>query len=89
MNALVFTNEGYYDSTPYSTIIALSNDKNKLIEKMKECINEDIEVDEDDEFNEDCNFHITNDYGDTILLQHNSNDSLYTKYHIEYDIEII
>ena len=49
MNALVYVNEGYYDSAPFSTIIALSNDKNKLIEKMRECVNEDIVIDEDDE----------------------------------------
>ena len=89
MNALVYTNEGYYDSAPFSTIIALSNDKNKLIEKMRECVNEDIEIDEDDETNEECNFHIMNDCTEIITLQHNHNKELYRKYEIQVDIEVI
>lgn len=89
MNALVFTNDGYYDSAPFSTIIALSNDKNKLIEKMRECVNEDIEIDEDDETNEECNFHIMKDYTEIITLQHNHNKELYCKYEIQCDIEML
>lgn len=89
MNALVYINEGYYDSTPFSTIIALSNDKNKLIEKMRECVNEDIEIDEDDETNEDRNFHIISDYTEVVTLQHNHNKELYCKYEIQIDIEVI
>jgi ferric iron reductase protein FhuF len=89
MNALYYVNEGYYDSAPSSTIIALSNDKNKLIEKMRECVNEDIEIDEDDETNEECNFHITSDYTEIITLQHNYNKDLYCKYEIQVDIDVI
>jgi hypothetical protein len=88
MNALVFIYEGTYDSTPNSTIIAMSNDTNKLIEKMRECINEDTEINEDDEYDDSCNFHITSDYTDIITLKHNNMD-LYVSYRIQYDIEIL
>ena len=88
MNALVFIYEGNYDNTPYSTIIAMSNDTDTLIKKMKECIKEDIEINEDDEYDDSCNFHITSDYTDIVTLKHNNLD-LYVSYRIQYDIEIL
>lgn len=88
MNALVFIYEGTCDNTPNSTIIAMSNDTDKLIEKMRECINEDTEINEDDKYDDSCNFHITDDYTDVVILKHNNMD-LYVSYRIQYDIEIL
>ena len=55
---------------------------------MKECIKEDIEINEDDEYDDSCNFHITSDYTDIVTLKHNNLD-LYVSYRIQYDIEIL
>lgn len=46
MYALVYTYEGYYNSAPYSVVIAISNDIGVLRVEMEKCINSDIEIDE-------------------------------------------
>jgi hypothetical protein len=89
MYALVFTYEGYVASTPYSNVIAISEDKDKLIEKMREDVKQYLEIDNDNPHNENCNFHLEDDFTEEIVLQHNHNDDLYIKYFIQYDIEII
>ena len=89
MYALVFTYEGYVASTPYSNVIAISEDKDKLIEKMREDVKQYLEIDNDNSHNENCNFHLEADFTEEIVLQHNHNDDLYIKYFIQYDIEII
>ena len=58
MYALVYTYEGYYNSAPYSVVIAISNDIGVLRVEMEKCINSDIEIDEDDDFNEEKNFNL-------------------------------
>ena len=98
MNALVYVNEGYYDSAPFSTIIALSNDKNKLIEKMRECVNEDIEIDEEtkqkslQQLEEENNLHLgtLNRFKHTHkdLIPENASNETTLKIYREYKIKI-
>ena len=83
MYALVYTYEGYYNSAPYSVVIAVSNDKDKLIKEMKKCINSDIEIDEDDDFNEEKNFILIGKWNDIARLQHINTPELYIKYEIQ------
>lgn len=89
MYALVFIYEGYVASTPYSNVIAISEDKDKLIEKMREDVKQYLEIDNDNPLNENCNFHFESDFTEEIVLEHNRNNDLYIKYFIQYDIEII
>ena len=58
MYALVYTYEGYYNSAPYSVVIAISNDIGVLRVEMQKCIDSDIVIDEDDEYNEEKNFEL-------------------------------
>jgi hypothetical protein len=83
MYALVYTYEGYYNSAPYSVVIAVSNDENKLIKEMEKCINSDIEIDEDDDFNEEKNFNLISNWNDNARLQHKNTPELYIKYEIQ------
>ena len=83
MYALTFCYEGCDDSSPYAATIAVSTDKEKLRAQMKECVEEDTEKDEEDEWNEDCNFIVLQEYGeDQVKLQHSSRINLYTSYRI-------
>jgi hypothetical protein len=83
MYALVYTYEGYYNSAPYSVVIAVSNDEDKLIKEMEKCINSDIEIDEDDDFNEEKNFILIGKWNDIARLQHINTPKLYIKYEIQ------
>ena len=86
MFALTYCFEGVDDSYPYATTIAVSEDKEKLREKMMECVEEDCTepTDEDDAWDTDCNFQIVSNYGGEVTLQHRKNINLYAKYRIQY-----
>lgn len=83
MYALVYTYEGYYNSAPYSVVIAISNDISVLRVEMEKCVNSDIEIDEDDEFNEEKNFNLISNWNDSARLQHRNTPELYIKYEIQ------
>lgn len=83
MYALVYTYEGYYNSAPYSVVIAISNDMGALFLEMENCINSDIEIDEDDVFNEEKNFILIGNWNDNARLQHRNTPELYIKYEIQ------
>lgn len=80
MYALTFINEGNYNSAPYSSVIAVSEDKEKLRKKLRDCVIEDIETN-DDELDESKNWSIVNQYDDFAELLH-TNLELYAKYNI-------
>jgi hypothetical protein len=84
MYALTWCYEGYDDNTPVALTIAVSEDKEKLKEKMKECIDEDTEVDEDNEWNDDRNFKVHRQDSDSALLQHKAITNLWVKYQINH-----
>lgn len=86
MYTLVYCFEGVDDNNPYACAIAVSEDKEKLREKMMECVEEDCKepTDEDDAWGTDCNFQIVSNYGGEVTLQHRKNINLYAKYRIQY-----
>lgn len=83
MYALVYTYEGYYNSAPYSVAIAISNDIGVLRVEMQKCIDSDIVIDEDDEYNEEKNFELITKWNDSARLQHKNTPELYIKYEIQ------
>ena len=83
MYALVYTYEGYHNSAPYSVVIAVSNDEDKLIKEMKKCITEDMIEDTDDEYNEERNFIIQREMDKSVILNHKYNQDLFIKYEVQ------
>lgn len=83
MYALVYTYEGYYNSAPYSVVIAISNDIGVLRVEMQKCIDSDIVIDEDDDFNEEKNFELIMKWNDNARLKHKRTPELYIKYEIQ------
>lgn len=69
MYALIFINEGNYNSTPFSSVIAVSENRDKLREKLRECVNEDIET-SDDELDDNKNWSVVEQYDDIAELEH-------------------
>lgn len=84
MFALTFCYEGCDDSRPFALTIAVSHYRHKLVEKMKECIEEDIEIDNDDEWSDSCNFVVVKNYEDKVILRHRNLDGLYICYEIRH-----
>lgn len=85
--ALIYLYEGTESQSPFSIVMCVSNNLNKVKEQMKEWITHDTQIDEEDEYNEDCNFSIAQEYDNEVLLSHNK-INLYTKYKIQ-SVEII
>ena len=86
MYTLVYCFEGVDDNYPYASAIAVSEDKEKLREKMMECVEEDCTepTDENDAWDTDCNYQIVSNYGGEVTLQHRKNVNLYAKYRIQH-----
>jgi hypothetical protein len=80
--------EGTDNTNPYACTIAVSDDINKLMSKMQECVNEDCEIDEEDEWNDAKNYDVEYAYGTETLLIHKKIYTLYAKYTIR-EIEVI
>lgn len=80
MHALTFCYEGVDDNMPYAQTIAISEDKEKLIEEMNKCVKEDLLTDEEDEWNDDRNFKIYKEERLKIVLQHKARINLFTHY---------
>ena len=89
MYALTFCYEACNGNEPYASTIAISDDIEKLKEKMNRCVEEDCRIDEEDEYNEECNYKVVSNCLETeVVLQHISETDLYTKYHIHF-VEVI
>lgn len=88
MYTLTWCYEGCDDNCAQAQTIAVSNDKEKVIQKMKEWVAKDCEVNEDDEFDDDVNFEVFREYGDVVTLQHKTRTNLYTTYRIN-EVEVI
>ena len=79
--ALTFCYEGVDDNYPYAVTIAVSEDVDKLREEMEKCIEEDTQENEDDEWDDSCNFKVYQRIGNyQATLQHKARINLYTKY---------
>lgn len=99
MYGLSWRNDGYGDVLPQSATLAVSNDKEKLMNMMREMVAKDCEevkrenYAEDWEYEEDAwadniNFEVSADYGELIELTHRLNTELYVRYEIVM-IEVI
>ena len=84
MYALTFIYEGVDDNNPFATTMAVSEDKDKLRAIMKEHINKDLEIpeNEDDQWDDYANYQIYSEYDDEVILQHRKRVNLYIKYQI-------
>lgn len=90
MYALTYCYEGTDYTDPYGATLAVSEDKDKLIAEMQRCVAKDCEQpnpdDEDyndgDEWRDDANFEVVEDYETEVVLQHRMNEDLYAKYTI-------
>lgn len=88
MYALTFIYEGVDDCLPFAGIIAVSEDRDKLITEMEECVAADCrEMDEDeledaDETWDNVNYEVCKRYDGEVILYHKKNSNLYTKYTI-------
>ena len=89
--ALTYCYEGYENSTPYASTVAVSDNIDKLREKMAECVKEDTReddetyflLDDENEWSDECNYKVEKFYGDCVILQHRKYIGLYTKYTIQ------
>lgn len=84
MYALTFIYEGVDDNNPFATTMAVSEDKDKLRATMKEHINNDLEIpeNEDDQWDDYANYQIYSEYDDEVILRHRKRVNLYIKYQI-------
>jgi hypothetical protein len=81
MYALTFLSEGTGTNLPYATTIAVSENKEKLYEELERCVQSDISINEDDEYDDTCNYEVHKKYTDEIVLFHRTLE-LYTRYTI-------
>lgn len=88
MYALTFIYEGVDDCLPFAQTIAVSEDRDKLVAEMEECVAADCrEMDEDeledaDESWDNVNYEVCHRYDGEVILSHKENGDLYTKYTI-------
>jgi hypothetical protein len=99
MYGLSWRSDGYGDMLPQSATLAVSNNKEKLMNMMREMVAKDCEevkrenYEDDLEYEEDAwsdnlNFEVSADYGEMIVLTHRLNTELYVRYEIVM-IEVI
>ena len=90
--ALTFCYEGVDDNSPFAQTIAVSEDVDKLREKMAECVKEDTrepnKEDGEDEWCDEYNYQIDYFTGISVLLQHRVRTNLYCKYSIHTTEEL-
>jgi hypothetical protein len=95
MYALTFCNEGCENSSEpaHASTLAVSEDREKLVKRMREFIAEDCmepdPMDPDrDEWDDSWNYSIYKDRGDEVTLNHNTNCDLYITYKI-HEVEVL
>ena len=82
MYALTFCYEACDGNSPYAQTIAVSESQDALVQEMQKCLDEDTKIDEEDEWNEDCNYKVVSQDDSDAMLQHSSRINLYTHYSI-------
>ena len=87
MYALIYLYGGTENQEPYSSCLGVSADIGKLKQEMNKWVAKDCAVDDEDEWNEDCNYkvnaHYENEVWREVWLQHKANINLYCKYIIQ------
>ncbi len=71
MYSLLYLDLGCSCHFPCAMVMSVSEDINKLKEEMNRLVNISIQIDDDNPFNEDCNFSIEEKYDMRIELKHN------------------
>ena len=93
MYSLIWCYEGVDDNCPSAQTIAVSENKERLIEEMKNCVKMDCESpnreDYEDVFDyedacwdDERNYEIVRESSTEVLLQHRERTNLYTHYKI-------
>ena len=88
MYALTFIYEGVDDYLPFSSTIAVSEDRDKLITELERCVEEDCRVMNEDELADadenwdNVNYEVYEKYDGQVILRHKENTDLYTEYTI-------
>ena len=80
---LTYSYERSDTTIPYASTIAVSEDIDKLREKMTECVKEDTRVNEEDKWADECNYIVEKDYENSVVLHHKYNTDLYKRYSIQ------
>ena len=90
MYSLTYCYEGVDDSKPFAVTLAVSDDIEKLTKYMKECVAEDCREpeNEDEKWNDDCNYSVWKEFEGEVYLQHNANNNLYANYKIN-SVEVL
>lgn len=90
MYALTYCYEGVDDNPPYAVTLAVSTDKQKLLDEMERCIDEDcrIPVCVDEIWEDDHNYSVWKSYGDEVYLLHNIKTNLCTSYKV-HEVEVL
>lgn len=86
MYSLTYCYEGIDNySNPFAITLAVSDDIEKLKKYMEERIAEDCRKpeNEDEKWNDDCNYSILTKFELDVYLQHNAHSNLYTTYWIK------
>lgn len=86
MYALTYIYEGAEDFLPYAVTLAVSSDKEKLVQKMYEYVEDDClePFNEDEQYDTDSNYQICERIeGVSIRLQHRVHTELYAMYTIK------
>lgn len=86
--ALTFCYDGSDNTVPYASTVAVSEDIDKLREKMAQCVEEDTRVDEEDKWTDTCNYVAEKVSKNSVVLHHRNDTNLYTRYSIEI-VEVI
>ena len=80
---LTYSYEHSDTTIPYASTIAVSEDIDKLREKMTECVKEDTRVNEEDKWTDECNYIVEKDYENSVVPHHKYNTDLYKRYSIQ------
>lgn len=92
MYALTFCYEGVDDCSPYASTIAVSENRDALVKKMKECVEEDTAKPDPengfDEWDDTCNWEVFYESTYQVGLQHKKRINLYAKYKI-HSVEVL
>lgn len=83
MYALIYLYGGMNCQEPYSSCLGVSTDIGKLKNKMNNWVAKDCSVDDEDEWNDECNYKVNAYYENEVWLQHKKNINLYCKYTIQ------
>lgn len=86
MYALTYIYEGAEDFLPYAVTLAISSDKEKLVQEMYQYVEDDclVPYDEDEQYDTDSNYQICERIeGVSVRLQHRVHIELYAMYSIK------